>query len=183
MERDQQEPDYLLTVPVLPNHGIWLVSGVVARYRCVITMPNCFGRNLPLWLMITRTLEGKEGLFLDMVHCIEHKRNFKETQNSVTDQNGFIALKKEKPRYMLKQRNTSDPGSNRKNHPTKNQALTRSPDHAFRWSQTTAWCTCGRWTLWPCTQENGQRNHGHHLANRTSRRPRKGGQDGLKQVA
>jgi len=70
-----------------------------------------------------------------------------------------------------------------KNHHSKNQAHTQSPGHAFRWSQNTAWCTCGRWTLWNCDQESGRTSHGYHLANRGSGRPRKGGQDGLKEAA
>jgi hypothetical protein len=37
--------------------------------------------------------------------------------------------------------------------------------HAFRWSQTTAWCTCGGWQLWSCSEANGKTNHDHHVRN------------------
>jgi len=76
---------------------------------------------------------------------------------------GFIAIERKELRLMVTQRNGSNPEPNRKNHPLKNQALTRSPEHAFRWSQTRAWCTCGRWTRWKCSRSSGLRNHRLHM--------------------
>lgn len=49
--------------------------------------------------------------------------------------------------------------------PQKNQAVIRPAHHAFRWSHSTAWCTCGRWTLWNCSRDSGAKNHRLHMVN------------------
>ena len=101
---------------------------------------------------------------------------------------------------MVKQTTSTNPDPTGKTDPIENQGVTNHlppvnvrsrkshhGDHEFRWEPTkrdgTAWCTCGRWTLENCSQDNGRRNHRHHLANLPSGRAGKGGQGELERAA
>jgi hypothetical protein len=45
------------------------------------------------------------------------------------------------------------------------QSVTERPKHMFQWSQGTATCSCGRWTLWKATLESAKRTHAFHRGN------------------
>jgi hypothetical protein len=45
------------------------------------------------------------------------------------------------------------------------QSVSERPKHMFQWSQGTASCSCGRWTLWKATQESAKRSHAFHRSN------------------
>ena len=50
--------------------------------------------------------------------------------------------------------------------PAPYEVLRDKATHAFQWSQGTATCSCGRWTLWGAgSVESAKRNHALHRAN------------------
>ena len=59
------------------------------------------------------------------------------------------------------------------------QQVTEWAKHQFQWSQGTATCSCGRWTLWGASLESAKRSHALHRANLPEQERAQGGPDSM----
>jgi len=77
----------------------------------------------------------------------------------------------------------SSPTSNAQTENTSNHQVSERAKHTFQWSQGTATCSCGRWTLWGAgSVESAKRNHALHRANLPESEPAVGEWSGKDEV-